>query len=90
MHQTALGCVGTSITGRLLGQMTAPLLLFLLFFDDHLLAIKLSHRNKYIIQENMAMGLINLQKAYDTVPRDMAMATLRWMGVPDAEMRMVE
>ena len=81
MHQTALGCVGTSITGRLLGQMTAPLLLFLIcyllfeLFDDHVLAIKLSHRNKYIIQENMAMGLINLQKAYDTVPRDMAMAT---------------
>ena len=41
-------------------------------------------------QENMALGLIDLEKAYDTVLRYMAMATLRWMGVPDAEVRMVE
>ena len=39
---------------------------------------------------NMAVGSIHLEKAYDTVPRDMAMATLRWMGVPEAEVRMVE
>ena len=26
----------------------------------------------------------------DTVPREMVMATLRWMGVPEAEVRMVE
>ena len=41
-------------------------------------------------QENMALGFIDLEKAYDTVPRDMTMATLRWMGVPEAEVRMVE
>ena len=41
-------------------------------------------------QENMALGFIDLEKAYDTVPRDMAMATLRWMGVPEAEVRMVK
>ena len=41
-------------------------------------------------QENMALGFIDLEKAYDTVPRHMAMATMRWMGVPEAEMRMVE
>ena len=41
-------------------------------------------------QENMALGFIDFEKAYDTVPRDMAMATLRWMGVPEAEVRMVE
>ena len=28
-------------------------------------------------QENMALGFIDLKKAYDTVPRDVAMATLR-------------
>ena len=39
-------------------------------------------------QENMALGFIDLEKAYDTVPRDMAM--LNWMGVPEAEVRMVE
>ena len=41
-------------------------------------------------QENMALGFIDLEKAYDTVPRHMAMATLRWMGVPEAEVRVVE
>ena len=41
-------------------------------------------------QENMALGFIDLEKAYDTVPRDVAMATLRWMGVPEVEVRMVE
>ena len=28
-------------------------------------------------EENMALGFIYLEKAYDTVPRDMAMAALR-------------
>ena len=41
-------------------------------------------------QENIALGFVDLEKAHDTVPRDMAMATLRWMGVPEAEVRMVE
>ena len=41
-------------------------------------------------QENMALGFIDLEKAYDTVPRYMVMATLRWMGIPEAEVRMVE
>ena len=41
-------------------------------------------------QENMALGFIDLKKAYDTVPRDMALATLRLMGVPETEVRMVE
>ena len=41
-------------------------------------------------QENKALGFIDLEKAYDTVPIDMTMATLRWMGVPEAEVRMVE
>lgn len=37
----------------------------------------------------MAVGFINLEKAYDTVPRVIVMATLRWMGVPVAVVRMV-
>ena len=41
-------------------------------------------------QENMALGIIYLKKAFDTVPRDMAMTTLGWMGVPEAELWMVE
>ena len=47
-------------------------------------------------QENMALGLIYLEKAYYIVPRERerererATATLRWTGVPEAEVRMVE
>ena len=42
------------------------------------------------VQGSMALGFVDLEKAFDTVPREMAMATLRWMGVPEAEVRMVE
>ena len=36
------------------------------------------------------MGFVDLEKAYDTVPRGMLTATVRWMGVSEAEARMVE
>ena len=36
------------------------------------------------------MGFVDLEKAYDTVPREMVLATVRWMGVPETEARMVE
>ena len=42
------------------------------------------------VQGSMALGFIDLEKAFDTVPRERVMATLRWMGVPEAEVRMVE
>ena len=38
----------------------------------------------------MALGFVDLEKAIYTLPREMVMATLRWMGVPEAEMRMVQ
>ena len=38
----------------------------------------------------MGLWFVNLEKAYDTVPKEMVMATLRWMGVPEAEVRKVE
>ena len=38
----------------------------------------------------MALGFVDLEKAFDTVPREMVMTTLLWMGVPEAEVRMVE
>ena len=41
-------------------------------------------------QGSMALGFVDLEKAFDTVPREMVMATLRWMGVLEAEVRMVE
>ena len=37
---------------------------------------------------SMALGFVDLEKPFDTVPREMVM--LRWMGVPEAEVRMVE
>ena len=42
------------------------------------------------VQGSMALGFVDLEKAFDTVPREMVMATLRWMEVPEAEVRMVE
>ena len=42
------------------------------------------------VQDSMALGFVDLEKAFDTVPREMVMATLWWMGVPEAEVRMVE
>ena len=42
------------------------------------------------MQGRMAAGFVVLKKDYDTVPREMVRATVRWMGVPEAEARMVE
>ena len=39
---------------------------------------------------SMALGFVELEKAFDTVLREMVMTTLRWIGVPDAEVRIVE
>ena len=36
------------------------------------------------VQGSTALGFVDLEKAFDTVPREMVMATLRWMGVPEA------
>ena len=42
------------------------------------------------VQGSMALGFVVLENTFDTVPREMVMATLRWMGVPEAKVRMVE
>ena len=42
------------------------------------------------VEGSMALGFVDLEKALDTVPREMLMATLRWMGVSEAELGMVE
>ena len=42
------------------------------------------------VQGSMAQRFVDLEKAFDTVPREMVMVTLRWMGVSDAEVRMFE
>ena len=38
----------------------------------------------------MAMGFVDMEKAFDTIPREMELVTLWWTGVPQAEVRMVE
>ena len=42
------------------------------------------------VQGSMALGFVDLDKAFDRVPREMVMAMLRWMGVPEADVRIVE
>ena len=42
------------------------------------------------LQGSMALRFVYLENAFDTVPREIVMATLRWMGVPKAEVRLVE
>ena len=42
------------------------------------------------VQGEMALGVVDLEKADDTVPREMVMVTLRWIKVPEAEVRLVE
>ena len=43
------------------------------------------------VQGSMALGFVDFdKKAFDRVPREMVMVTLRWMGVPEAEVRTVE
>ena len=41
-------------------------------------------------QSSMALGFVDMEKAFDTVPMEMVMAMLRWMGVSEADVRMVE
>ena len=38
---------------------------------------------------DISLAFIDIKNAYDTVRREMAIATLRWMGVPEAGVRMV-
>ena len=42
------------------------------------------------VQGGMVMGFVDLEKAFDTVPRQMVVATLRSIGVPEAVAMMVE
>ena len=38
----------------------------------------------------MVMGFVDLEKDYDTVPREMVLTILRRMGVPEAEVKLME
>ena len=38
----------------------------------------------------MALAFVDLEKAFDNVPRKLAMATPKLMGAPESEVKMVE
>ena len=38
----------------------------------------------------VALGFVDLEKAFDTMPRELTFAVMRWMEVGEAEVRMVE
>ena len=42
------------------------------------------------VQGEIAFGFVELEKAYDTAPRETVIVTLRWMGVPEVEFWWVE
>ena len=58
--------------------------------SDGMFALRQMVEKRLEMQGKMAVGFVDLEKAYDTVPREMVMATVRWMGVPEAEARMVD
>ena len=41
-------------------------------------------------QGSLALGFVDLEEALDAVPSETVMATLRWMGVPEVKVGMVE
>ena len=57
---------------------------------DGMFALRQLVEKRLEMQRRMALGFVDLEKAYDTVPRELVFATLRWMGVPEAEVRLVE
>ena len=57
---------------------------------DGMFALRKLVEKRLEMQGRMAVGFVDTEKAYDTVPREMVLATVRWMGVSEAEARMVE
>ena len=41
-------------------------------------------------RKDVAFGFVDLEKAFDTVLRELTFAVMRWMEVIEAEVRMVE
>ena len=57
---------------------------------DEMYVLRQMVEKRLEVHGSMALGFVELKKAFDTVPREMVMATLRWMGVPEAEVRVGE
>ena len=57
---------------------------------DGIFVLRQTLEERLEMQGRMALGFVDLEKTYDIVPREMVTAAVRWMGVPEAEARMVE
>ena len=57
---------------------------------DGLFTLRQFVEEKLEKQGSMCIGFVDLLKAFDTVSREMVMAKLRWLGVPEAEVWIVE
>ena len=57
---------------------------------DGMVALRQLVEKRLEMQGRMAVGFVDMEKAYDTVQRELVSATVRWKGVPEAEARMVE
>ena len=51
---------------------------------DGLHALREVIERRMYVQRSMAMAFVDLEKAFDTVPKEMVVATLRWMEVLEA------
>ena len=58
--------------------------------DDGLFTITQIIEKRREFRKDVAFGFVDLEKAFDTVPREIAFAVMRWMEVGEAEVRMVE
>ena len=58
--------------------------------DDGLFAIRQSIEKRREFRKDVAFGFVDLEKAFDTIPRELAFAVMRWMEVGEAEVRMIE
>ena len=58
--------------------------------DDGLFAIRQIIEKRRAFRKDVAFGFVDLEKAFDTVPRELTFAIMRWMEVGEAEVRMVE
>ena len=57
---------------------------------DGLFAIRQIIEKRREFRKDVAFGFVDLEKAFDIVPRELAFAVMRWMEVGEAEVRMIE
>ena len=55
---------------------------------DGMFALRQLVEKRLEVQGEMELGFVDLEKASNTVLREMVMATLRWIGVPESEVRL--